>query len=130
MNENKHSIKQGTYEGYLWYSDQKAPEVYDSQNPLKELQLDDISNPFVVEGQLFDADSKTSYSIKYVDGRYLIGKYDTADSVVCKTECYLGKRMGGKVLQFREYWEEVPDDCCCGMGVLKLDKVVFVGFKK
>lgn len=50
------------YDGYLWYSDQKTPEVFE-QKAWDESMLDENVNPFVIEGQLYDSENLVSYSI-------------------------------------------------------------------
>ena len=88
--------------------------------------------PFIIEGQLFDDKSKTSYSIKYVDGQYILKDYIVAEkdyespNVVKEYRSY---RMGEKILKFLEYWEPQEDKFCLNMKVLQPTKVVFVGFK-
>lgn len=118
-------------EGYLWWSDQQAPEVY--QDEALDICLDETINPFVVEGQLYDKGEKKSYSIKYIDGQYLINIYkvdqDFKDAI-CETKCYLSNRMERPWLKFLRVWEEKEDKNCMGMSVLTLTKNVFVGFKE
>ena len=60
----------GNFEGYLWESDKQAPEVYCGEKLLPSYIFDDETNPFIIEGQLFDALTGLSVSIKYVDGEY------------------------------------------------------------
>ena len=119
-------------EGYLWWSDQQKPKIYDG-NTL-DICLDETKNPFVVEGQLYDKETKESYSIKYVDGLYLINIYKVTDedlvNSVNETKCYLPNRMGDRWLRFLRYWEEKEDESCMGMPVLTLTKNVFIGFKE
>jgi CRISPR type III-associated protein (TIGR04423 family) len=75
-----------------------------------------------------------SYSIKYVDGQYLIIKYKVApDDFTDKDnelKFFLSNRMGGRRLKFLHYWEEKKDENCMGMSVLTFTKNVFVGFKE
>lgn len=134
MNENKNIIKEGTYEGYLWYSDQKQPVIYTKENPLEVLQLDNQDNPFVIEGQLCDEKSHVSYSIKYVDGHYIIKEYDiriqSSESCAVEDKCYQSNRIGNRILCFKECWITAPDPFCCDMEVLQPAQVIFVGFKK
>lgn len=66
-------IEKSKYQGYLWYSDQKEPKVFN--NELFELEIADNENPFIVEGQLYDEENRASISIKYVDGNYIVNKY-------------------------------------------------------
>ena len=116
-------------EGYIWKSDAEKPDIIKKNIPVN---LINGEIPFVIEGQLFDG--KTSYSIKYVDGEYLLEENevlekDFTDSNVVLRE-YQSHRMGGRTLLFLEYWEAEKDELCLGMEVLKPAKVVFVGFKE
>lgn len=117
-------------EGYLWWSDQQKPKVY--QDELIDICLDETENPFVVEGLLYDEENKESYSVKYVDGLYLINKYkvDESDFINIDNEekSYLSNRMGDRWLKFIRYWEEKEDRNCMDMPVLTLTKNVFIGF--
>lgn len=131
-------IKPLTYEGYLWMSDQEEPAVFENQPVTMPKEGD---NPFVVEGQLFNRASGLSYSIKYVDGEYIIQEY-----VVTETDknnpdnekkTYLMNRKNDRWLQFLRYWEEVFDednykdsDNPKGLPVLTQAKNVFIGFKE
>lgn len=114
--------------GYLWYSDQDHPTVYDGERV--EQILNDEDNPFIIEGQL--CDDKVSYSIKYVDGEYLVKSITLSElpKENVNDKYFQSHRMNGKILHFKEYWEEKTDDLCCGMKVLQPGKLVFVGFKK
>lgn len=118
-------------EGYLWWSDQQEPEIYDGK--AVDVCLDETKNPFVVEGQLYDKEGM-SYSIKYVDGQYLINKYkvETVDLTNKDNELksFLSNRMGDRWLKFLRYWEEKRDKNCMDMPVLTFTKNIFVGFKE
>ena len=124
------TIKINKCEGYLWWSDQQKPRVY--QDELIDICLDEAKNSFVVEGQLYDEENKESYSIKYVDGKYHINKYkvDESDFINIDNEikCYLSNRMDDRWLKFIRYWEEKEDRNCMDMPVLTLTKNVFIGF--
>ena len=115
--------------GYIWWSDKAEPEII--QNKSVVLKNEEI--PFIIEGQLFDDKSKISYSIKYVDGQYILKDYIVAEkdyespNVVKEYRSY---RMGENILKFLEYWESQEDELCLGMKVLQPTKVVFVGFKE
>ena len=119
-------------EGYLWWSDQQNPQIYHDEK--LDICLEETQNPFVVEGQLYDEEKKKSYSIKYVDGKYLINIYKVEDEDFTnpdnETKYYLSNRMGDRWLKFLRYWEPKADPNCEGMNVLKLTKNVFIGFKK
>lgn len=119
-------------EGYLWWSDQQIPQVY--QDEALDICLDETKNPFVVEGQLYDRECRQSYSIKYVDGQYLIIIYNVAERDFANPDneqkVFLSNRMGDRRLKFLRYWEEKEDENCIGMPVLTFTKNVFVGFKE
>lgn len=126
------TIKINKCEGYLWWSDQQEPKIYEGES--LDLCFDETLNPFVVEGQLYDKEEKKSYSIKYVDGQYLIYINKVEDNDLTnpdnETKCYLSNRMGDRWLRFLRYWEEKEDENCMNMPVLTLTKNVFIGFKE
>ena len=126
------TIKINKCEGYLWWSDQQKPKIYDGD--ALDICLDETKNPFVVEGQFYDKGTKESYSIKYVDGQYLINIYKVADedldNSANETKSYLSNRMGDYRLRFLRYWERKKDENCMDMPVLTLTKNVFIGFKE
>ena len=126
------------YEGYLWFSNSEAPIVYD--NATIKLPKDG-DNPFVVEGQLYNKAKGLSYSIKYVDGQYIVQEYSVTEADLKnpdnQVKTYESNRMGDKRLQFLRYWEEVLDknnykDTANpeGLPVLTQTKNVFIGFKE
>lgn len=118
-------IEKSKYQGYLWYSDKKEPQVLN--NEVFELEIADSANPFIVEGQLFDG--QKSISIKYVDGKYNINTHDSnALEGVIQEQVFHSHRMDGKLLKFKQIWKEQPDELCENMQVLQPAELVFVGF--
>lgn len=119
-------------EGYLWWSDQQTPKVY--QDETLDICLDEKKNPFVVEGQLYDKKCCTSYSVKYVDGQYVIKEYTVVEQDFANPDNelkhFFSNRMDGRWLKFLRYWEEKKDENCMCMPVLVFTKNVFVGFKE
>ena len=124
------TIKINKCEGYLWWSDQQKPRVY--QDELIDICLDEAKNPFVIEGQLYDEENEESYSIKYVDGQYLINIYKVEERDFTNSDnqikSYFSNRMDDRWLKFLSVWEEIEDKNCMGMPVLTLTKNVFIGF--
>ncbi len=124
------NIKKSIYEGYLWYSNAQSPQVIDKEF---DLTIDDNHNPFIVEGQLCDVHNRHSISIKFVDGQYIIKEYDFTEDDFSNPEIevktFLSNRMGGKKLQFLQYWRAEKDPLCEHMEVLQSAELVFVGFK-
>lgn len=144
-------IKAAAYEGYLWYSDENKPKVFLGDKMVEKIELDDCSNPFVVEGNLWNAETHESIMIRYIDGRYfvrhtvvadkeLLGIDDrsldpvtgkTSDLVATTVKEYLPHRLESvKALRFLQYWQGEEDAMCEGMAALRPSKLVFVGFNK
>ena len=127
-------IKKSNYQGYLWYSDKKTPKLLFNEE-WGGFEPDATENPFIIEGQLYDKDNLVSYSIKYVDGEYLVNKYQLEKPDFNKVDIdevsYKAHRMGEiKVLKFLQYYREEKDDLCEGMKVLQPAEKVFIGFNE
>lgn len=144
-------IKTATYEGYLWYSDENKPEVFLGDKMVEKIELDDCSNPFVVEGNLWNAETHESIMIRYIDGRYFVRHTVVADKellgiddrmldsvagkindlVATTVKEYLPHRLEGvKALRFLQYWQGEENAMCEGMAALRPSELVFVGFNK
>ena len=135
--DEKKIIPSGTYEGYIWMSDQNyidkntdVPLVIKGEYPGRELV--DGENPFVIEAQLYDRQNKKSISIKYNDGHYLVNTFDVTEEDLADGDIreYQSNRMGGKTLRFCQRWRAFPNDDCEGMEVLTPVEIVFIGFSK
>ncbi|MDR2475411.1 MAG: TIGR04423 family type III CRISPR-associated protein [Bacteroidales bacterium] len=116
-------------EGYIWYSDQPEPQIIGAE--VYVLELDNNKNPFVVEGQIYSESEQKSVSIKYVDGKYIVKKYDLREIVgkVCNEKSFIPQRLGGVAkIKFRQYWKEQEDEFCEGMKTLVPAECVFMGF--
>ena len=133
------------YEGYLWWSDSSLPVIYDGSTTLPItfdkkfstlLSPDSAANPFIVEGNLWDAANRVSIYIKYVDGKHLVRKKDLklteASGDFEYTEVtYAPHRMDGiSGLKFRQYWKAESDPLCEEMEALQPAMLTFVGFEK
>lgn len=126
----EHKIPAGNCQGYIWKSDVTEPQVWDGV--FEELILTDGENPFVLEGQLFNTETLKSYSIKYVDGQYLVKEYQvSADEQTdgCEERVYYSNRMGDMKLKFIQRWREEDNSDCLNWPVLAPKELVFVGFK-
>lgn len=125
-------IEKSIYNGYIWYSNESNPEVF--QDKEFEFDTDKIENPFIIEGQLYDDQKKISYSIKFVDGKYICRKYQVKSTDFNKKDVEIktfhANRMDNLNLQFLQYWKEEDDELCEGMKVLQPKELVFVGFVK
>ena len=134
-------IKALPYEGYLWMSDQELPQIYNQENISLPKEGE---NPFVVEGMLYNKENELSYSIRFVDGEYIVQEFKVTQADIKNPEnqekVYEPNRMDdlkGKRLRFLRYWEEVLDEDNYkdeqnpdGLPVLTLTKNVFIGFKE
>jgi CRISPR type III-associated protein (TIGR04423 family) len=121
-----------SYQGYIWLSDASKPIMLDN-GKLKDTDKKYFSegqNPFIIEGQLFDG--KNSFSIKNVDGKMIVIKYDESDLKVDRDsksyEFVPNSRMGlgDRKLKFLQKWE--PNADCENMDVLVPAGLVFLGF--
>lgn len=136
-------IEAAKYVGYLWYSNEKEPKVFDGNEMVPEINLDEKKNPFIIEGNLWDG--RNSIMIRYVDGEYIVHRTEVNEEelkgisssqaygskIVTTRKDYLAHRIGGvKCLSFLQYWKAEPDDMCEGMCVLRPSKLVFIGFVK
>lgn len=123
-------IEKSTYTGYLWYSDEKEPQIL--QGKEFELEIAENKNPFIIEGKLYDG--KKSISIKYVDGKYLMNTYEVKQEDLKETNPnivqkeYIANFDGVGKLVFLQYWRPVVDALCEGMNVLQPQELVFIGF--
>lgn len=128
-----HNIE-GNYEGYIWMSNAIKPTVYYPATPINII-LDDKANPFILEGELYDAKRGESISFRFVDGHYFINKIpitleDLKDSeYVTKKEFIAEKMLNIGTLNYLQFWEEVKDPLCENMETLQPGNLVFVGFK-
>lgn len=123
------------YDGYLWWSDEEKPEVFHNEilsSKVHELWPTESNNPFIIEGNIWDSISETSYLIRFIDGEYLVYKFDMkgiAEENITKIS-YLPHRMPEvEKLKFKEVWLEKPDNNCNDFNVLKPAFTAFVGFK-
>lgn len=114
------------FQGYIWWSDKENPDIF--LNKAFELGDDELKKHFIVEGQLLGGGH--SYSIKYIDGKYWVYKYNIGSQGTNLT--FLPHRMACKEikgLKFKQYWKAVEDPYCEGMPVLRPAEFVFMGFK-
>ena len=121
--------KDKRYQGYIWMSNKKKPKVYNNE-PL-DFVIDDKSNPFIIEGMLFDKDSKRSYSIRNIDGHHIVNMYELKEEELAHNDTkFVAKRIEGhKTLYFRQRWREQEDDLCEGMKTKVPEEIIFIGFE-
>lgn len=123
-------IPEAVYQGYYWMSDQDKPTTLNS-NTFSN-QLDASINPFIIEAQLYDEATRTSISVKYVDGEYVANSYllpENASTDEYTKQIYIAHRLEGvSRLLFYRHWMAERDELCEGMEVLKPKELIFAGF--
>lgn len=126
--ERINSIPAGGYQGYIWMSDKSQPEVING--PFAGLDLTP-GNPFIIEARLFDKEHNLSYSIQFIDGKYIAAKWDVGALTTGELQSFLPafENAPGNLL-FKTVWREISDPLCEGMNVLEPCENVFVGFKE
>ncbi|MCQ2259190.1 MAG: TIGR04423 family type III CRISPR-associated protein [Bacteroidaceae bacterium] len=127
-------IPEAVYEGYYWMSDKDKPTTLNSKSFSD--QLDASTNPFIIEAQLYDEKTRTSISVRYVDGesdgKYVANSYQLPEDISTDEyteQVYIAHRLEGvSRLRFYRHWVADPDGLCEGMEVLKPKELIFAGF--
>lgn len=127
---NISEIPQANYQGYLWYSDKKAPIIFKGDETVAISERDDA---FIAEALLWDAATHTSMRIFFHDGKQYVYRKDvTDDELSCRActspENYVSHRLQGLRLSFLRYWQPEADEYCEGFDILTPQSLVFVGF--
>ena len=116
------------YEGYLWWSDKRNPDLY-LQDRILHLPAEE-NNPFIIEGVLVDKNQGLSYLIRFIDGKYRVFRYDPRE--LEKYEYEEKRWLAGfermEHLCFRQYWIPERDNENAGFEVLNPGMLVFMGF--
>ena len=125
------NIEPRKYVGYYWMSDNPQPILLQNQDFPEALEPN--RKPFIIEAQLFD-DKQVSYSVKYVDGEYLIQRWDLkadfeGDFEYTEMEYEANHRLENRSLLFRQYWKAEKEELCENIKALRPHALVFVGLK-
>jgi len=116
------------YEGYLWWSDQESPKVLLNEI-LTPLPVEN-KLPAIIEGYLFNSESQTSYSIRFLDDGYIVMKYEIDNTDIGDIVDFIPNRLNGvSKIKFLQYWKPEIDTLCEEFEVLKPKANVFVGFE-
>lgn len=117
------------FEGYYWYSDQASPVVIIDERVEQKIFTD---LPFIVEANFYARKENTSISVKHIDGKYLIFKFDLNDLETNKHSVvkYIGHDLQSKDYLMVESWKEVEDELQLleGMKTLTPGWSAFMGF--
>ena len=127
--ELKNIPNDADYEGYLWWSNEEKPQVFLSEK--LGISLPEKGQlPAIIEGFLYCKESKTSYSIRFLDEGYLVMKYEIDKNEPGDVSEFIPNRLPGvSKIKFLQYWEVENDPLCAGFEVLKPKANVFVGFE-
>ena len=126
-------IQQGKYQGYLWFSDEIRPRVFDED---EITSIEPKENAFIVEGMLWQPSTRTSIYINYHDGEQFVyssevTQDDLSGNGQATKERYVAHRIQGVTfLDFIRYWTLEQDLLCEGFEVLVPGALVFTGFNK
>ena len=126
---NLSEIKNRTYSGYIWMSDEKEPMVLNNE----EFDFSTIGvNPFIIEALLYCETENVSLIIRHT-GKYHINEVDMnnlpKDAELVDME-YLPHRLKGiEKVCFKQLWIPEKDENCEGFPVLEMKAIVFTGFK-
>ena len=114
-------------QGYIWMSDQVRPDVIDRS--FEGLSLT-VKNPFITEAYLFDRAKKVSYSIKFIDGQYMVNAINTNLFKNTTRQKFFASWDERIILSFESEWTPIKDPLCEDMEVLAASEFAFVGFEK
>ena len=119
-------IDKSQYLGYIWQSDQTAPEVLPSEGII---DTDHPANPFIIEAHLTDGEK--SISIKFADGHCIVNEYNLSECENAEPVSYIPNRMDGvSILKFKRVWTRQRDTLCEEMETLTPAQLIFVGLEK
>lgn len=131
-------IEDLNYEGYFWKSNEMSPTVLIDER--FEESLDPKKNPFIIEALLYCKEKAVSYYIKYVDGAYVIKRWDNVrdEQTTEYTQCeYYGNQIKDKEsnilkLRFVRHWSLPQDEGQENDGFSQLlpQELIFVGYTK
>lgn len=143
MNKLSDFLSLKSMEGYYWMSDSNIPIIIQEEKAKTKFlsllkTIRDTTNPFIIEAQIYDKKSNLSYSLKYVDGKYIVVKYYVKENIEdiikgkydnISLKKYIANRMSGLKLLFLQYWQEDTDVISKEIPVLQPAEMVFVGFE-
>ena len=105
-------IPEAVYQGYIWKSNEDKPETLNNKNFSN--QLDASINPFIIEAQLYDDATRTSISVKYVDGEYIANSYQLPERIKQEEyteQIYTAHRLEDvSHLRFYRHWVAEVDE--------------------
>jgi CRISPR type III-associated protein (TIGR04423 family) len=135
--DNLSDIPKLTYEGYVWFSNKKEPQILDKAL-FDSIQSEE--NTFIIEALLWNAeDGGTSIMVRHTGKCHIqefkLKELPAGHELVDKV--YLPHRLGDKVKHvcFKQLWVLQEDPLCFdnetkkGMEVMTMKALIFTGFK-
>ncbi len=121
------------YEGYYWLSDSSSAVLVDNA-PINFSTFEKDGkpkNPFIVEANLYNDDSKKSISVRHIDNGYILTVIDWSEGKeveVVEKEFIGHSSLKQRRLKFHEAWDRRIDKYCEELHVLTPAGIGFVGF--
>ncbi|NBB31246.1 TIGR04423 family type III CRISPR-associated protein [Cellulophaga sp. BC115SP] len=127
--DNLSDIPKLTYEGYVWFSNKKEPQILDKAL-FDSVQFEE--NTFIIEALLWNAeDGGTSIMIRHT-GKYHIQVFKLKELPAghkLEEKAYLPHRLDKvKHVYFQQLWIPEPDAFCEKMEVMTMKALIFTGF--
>lgn len=113
------------YEGYVQFSHRPIDKTKDIFYDGKKVEIHN-EDGFIYEAH-FCNDAK-SISIRQLNDSWMIATTDITNIDKKDTQTYIG--IDNLKVKMAQIWEDVEDELCENMQVKKLQKVVFLGFKR
>lgn len=121
------------YSGYLWYSDKSEPIILNKSRILIDTNS---TNPFIIEGHLYNTDYNLSFSMSHTMGKTIVYRFDLnsipgnwVSDEIDDTIKYIFNSPFSKYIVFKRFWKPEVDKLCSNMCVLKPAFFVFVRFE-
>lgn len=113
------------YCGFIQYSNRAEHEVFPT--PQESVSIEP-GEGFIIEAHFFNPKTNHSIAIRHCNSHWLKDE-EKLDDLSSDSEYYLTKIKNIKI-RMKQVWREVKDPRCENMAVLKLQKVMFAGFKE
>lgn len=127
LNDINDLILQG-YEGYVQFAHRPIDKNRDIFYEGKKIIVNNEEG-FIYEAHFCNA--KESIQIRQINDGWLVSKTSVENISGADVQSYLSDIEGFDYkIQMAQIWEEQEDEYCENMSVLKLQKVVFAGFKQ
>ena len=115
------------YEGYVQFSHRPIDRERDIFYDNKEVKIEDEKG-FIYEAHFYNG--KESIAIKQVNSSWFVSTTALSNLKEEDTQSYISDIESFNYnIKMAQIWEEKADKLCAGMKVMKLQKVVFMGFE-